>query len=111
MPGATWWPGIANSSGQSLIAARAAQGMGAAAITPTSLALLAAEVPDRRRGMVVGLWSAVNGAAITIGPLVGGAVISAFGGQAAFLINLPIGLVALALVTRSLPRRRGIVEE
>ena len=60
-----------------LIAARAAQGIGAAIATPLTLTLLADAFPPERRGVALGVWSGISGIAVALGPLVGGAVIQA----------------------------------
>src|ERR1700749_5047063 len=60
-----------------LIAARAIQGVGAAIATPLTLTLLADAFPPARRGVALGIWSAISGIAVALGPLVGGAVIQA----------------------------------
>src|SRR5271154_4343270 len=59
-----------------LVAARAVQGTGAAILTPLTLTLLAEAFPAERRGMAIGVWSAISGTAIALGPLVGGAVVT-----------------------------------
>ncbi|MFD0147519.1 MULTISPECIES: MFS transporter [unclassified Streptomyces] len=89
--------GLADSSGQ-LIAARALQGLGAAAVMPLSLTLLAEEVPDRKRNLALGLWSAVSGMAVALGPVVGGAVVDGLDWQWIFWINVPVCLVAIPLI-------------
>src|ERR1700721_366681 len=60
-----------------LIAARATQGLGAAIVTPLTLTLLAEAFPPARRGVAIGIWSAISGVAVAMGPLVGGAVTQA----------------------------------
>ncbi|WP_129666789.1 DHA2 family efflux MFS transporter permease subunit [Phytoactinopolyspora endophytica] len=90
-----------------LIAARAVQGAGAATLTPLSLTLLAAAVPERRRGLAIGLWSAVNGAAISLGPVVGGGVATGLEWRWVFWINVPIGVIAIVLARRLLGESRG----
>ncbi|HEX2070664.1 MAG TPA: MFS transporter [Thermoleophilaceae bacterium] len=77
--------------------ARGLQGIGAAAMFATSLALLAEEYSGADRGRAFGIWGAVSGAALAIGPLVGGALVDGFGWRWIFWLNLPIG-IALALV-------------
>src|SRR5579875_1639937 len=67
---------LAPSSG-ALIAARAAQGLGAAISTPLTLTLLADAFPPAQRGLALGVWSGISGIAVALGPLVGGAVIDA----------------------------------
>lgn len=78
--------------------ARALQGVGAAAMFATSLALLAHEFQGRERGFALGVWGAASGVAIALGPLVGGALVDWAEWQSIFLLNLPIG-VALCLAT------------
>ena len=78
--------------------ARALQGVGGAAMFATSLALIAGAFSGRERGTAFGIWGATIGGAVAIGPLVGGALTQGIGWQAIFLINLPIGVLAL-LVT------------
>jgi len=84
-----------------LIAARAAQGVGAAILVPNSLALLNHAYPNNReRGRAVGFWAAGASLALTAGPLVGGALIELAGWRSIFLVNLPIGLAGLWLTWR-----------
>ena len=77
--------------------ARALQGLGAAAMFATSLALLAEDYRGADRGRAFGIWGAVSGAALAIGPLVGGALVDGLGWRWIFWLNLPVG-VALAVV-------------
>ena len=79
--------------------ARAAQGIGAAAMFATSLALISARYESERRGFAFAVWGAVSGGALAAGPVVGGAVAELAGWRWAFWINLPVcaGLVAVAL--------------
>jgi MFS transporter, DHA2 family, methylenomycin A resistance protein len=84
-----------------LIAARAMQGFGAAALVPNSLALLNHAYPDDKgRGRAVGIWAAGASLALISGPLIGGALIALVGWRWIFLVNLPIGLAALWLSWR-----------
>ena len=77
--------------------ARAVQGIGAAAMFATSLALLAASFQGRERGTAFGAWGATTGAAVAVGPLVGGLLTETVGWQSIFLINVPIGIGAVAV--------------
>jgi EmrB/QacA subfamily drug resistance transporter len=77
--------------------ARALQGIGAAAMFATSLALLAATFQGRERGTAFGAWGATTGAAVAVGPLVGGLLTESVGWQSIFLINVPIGIGAIAV--------------
>lgn len=90
-----------------LIAARAVQGAGAAAVMPLSLTLLAGAVPAARRAMAIGVWGAVSGLGIALGPVVGGAVVDGLSWQAIFWINVPVAVVAVPLVLVALPDSTG----
>ncbi|MEU8238188.1 MFS transporter [Actinoplanes missouriensis] len=81
-----------------LIVGRVVQGLGAAAISTGSLSLLVSTFTDPLgRAKAIGIWTAVSGVSIALGPLLGGILIESFNWQAIFLLNLPIGIVALAL--------------
>jgi EmrB/QacA subfamily drug resistance transporter len=90
-----------------LVAARAVQGAGGALILPLTLTMLSAAVPAERRGAALGLWGAVNGIAVAVGPLVGGAVVEGWAWQWIFWLNVPIGLVLAPLAARRLAPGRG----
>jgi EmrB/QacA subfamily drug resistance transporter len=90
----------------SLILARGAQGIGGAVMFATSLALLAQEFHGPERGTAFGLWGATTGAAVAVGPLVGGALTDALGWPSIFYLNLPIGFATLAMTLRKLPESR-----
>ncbi|MER7009187.1 DHA2 family efflux MFS transporter permease subunit [Dactylosporangium sp. NPDC000555] len=93
-----------------LIGARALQGVGAALLTPTALALLTELFPDpRERGTAVGIWGAVGALALAIGPLTGGYLSQHVSWGWIFLINAPIGLATAVLGAITLPagRRTG----
>jgi EmrB/QacA subfamily drug resistance transporter len=90
-----------------LIAARAIQGIGAAIATPLTLTLLADAFPPDRRGMAIGVWSGISGIAVALGPLVGGAVVQAASWQWIFWINVPIGIALVPLAGRRLTESYG----
>lgn len=96
-----------SDSSITLIVARAVQGIGAAAIVPLSLTILSVASPPARRALAIGIWGGVNGLGIAVGPIVGGAVVSGLDWSAIFWLNLPIGVVALALGLRYLPESVG----
>ena len=96
----------AASSGLLLDLARAAQGVGAAAMFAASLAILAHEFQGRERGFALGVWGAITGAALAFGPLLGGIVIDGMGWRWIFFLNLPIGAVLAWLALRRLPDSR-----
>src|SRR5436305_3435348 len=77
--------------------ARGAQGIGGAIMFAVSLALLTQEFRGPERGTAFGIWGATIGAAVAVGPLVGGALTQHVSWQSIFLINLPIGLLAIAI--------------
>ena len=81
-----------------LIAARAVQGAGAALVLTLGLTLLTAAFPPEKRGAAIGLFSAVTGIAVAIGPLVGGAIAEGIDWTWIFWLNVPIGLAAIPLV-------------
>ncbi len=76
---------------------RAVQGIGGAMMFATSLALLGHAYRGRDRGVAFGVWGAVTGAAVSIGPLIGGALTDALSWRWIFLVNVPIGVLALVL--------------
>ncbi|MEA2448786.1 MAG: hypothetical protein QOG63_718 [Thermoleophilaceae bacterium] len=76
---------------------RAAQGVGGAMMFGTSLALVAQEFHGRERGTALGIWGATTAAAVSTGPLVGGALVDALSWRWIFLVNVPIGLGAIVL--------------
>ena len=98
----------------SLIAARAVQGLGAAIMFATALALIAQVSPTKEeRVKALAAYGATIGAAFAIGPFVGGLLTSALGWRAIFLINVPLGLLAIAISVRSVaesrdPQGRGV---
>ena len=87
-----------------LVAARLAQGAGAAMLVPSSLLLLQAAYRDpRARARALGLWGAIAGAGAAAGPVVGGLLVSAWSWRGVFVLNLPFALAALAAVPRFTP--------
>jgi EmrB/QacA subfamily drug resistance transporter len=85
------------SSPAFLIWARALQGVGGAAMFATSLALLAQAFHGRDRGTAFGIWGATIGAAVAIGPLAGGLLTEHVSWESIFLVNVPIGAIAIAI--------------
>ena len=81
-----------------LIAARALQGVAAALVTPSSLAIIVAAFAPKERGAAIGSWTAWGGIASIAGPLAGGAIIDQFSWRWIFAINIPLVIVTLVLV-------------
>src|SRR5215475_819188 len=89
-----------------ILAARVAQGIGAAMLMPNSLALLGAGFDDEAKGQAIGTWAGVGALAGAIGPLIGGWLVDAVGWRTIFLLNLPIGLAAAWIAWRFVPESR-----
>ncbi|HEU5160773.1 MAG TPA: MFS transporter [Streptosporangiaceae bacterium] len=88
-------------NGVALVAARFVQGAGAALFMPSSLSLLVFAFPGRReRTRMLGLWSATVAVSAGLGPTLGGLTVSSFGWQSIFLLNLPVGVIGMALTAR-----------
>src|SRR5207244_5829024 len=88
-----------------LIAARVLQGMGAALFMPASLSILRSAYPEPvERARAIGIWSSLTAVTGASGPLVGGALIHAFGWRSIFLINVPIGVLGVLLALRFVQR-------
>lgn len=88
-----------------LVAARAAQGVGAAALLPATLAVVTRTFPgERERARAIGVWAAVAGLALPAGPLVGGLLVAGPGWRWVFWLNVPLVAAALAAVLTVVPR-------
>lgn len=74
---------------------RGFQGIGGAAIMSLSLTIVTAAFPAKQRGVALGIWSSAVGLAVAAGPLIGGSLVAAFGWRSIFLVNLPIGALAV----------------
>ncbi|MGY1742606.1 MULTISPECIES: MFS transporter [unclassified Blastococcus] len=86
-----------------LVAARAAQGVGGALLTPGSLAILQASFAPDDRGRAIGAWSGLTGVAGALGPLLGGVLIEATSWRLVFLINVPLAAAVLWVTARHVP--------
>ncbi len=100
---ASLWCGL-TSTIEMLIAARVLQGVGAGLLTPQTLATITRIFPAESRGQAMALWGATSGAAMLVGPILGGILVDAFGWEWIFIVNVPIGIVGLWLAWRLVPR-------
>lgn len=89
-----------------LIAARLVQGVGGALLTPGSLAMIESTFRQEDRARAIGAWSGLGGVATALGPLLGGYLVAAVSWQAIFLINIPIGVLVVAMSTLHVPETR-----
>ena len=98
--------GLSPSAGF-LIGARALQGVGAALLTPGSLAILQASFAPDDRSRAIGAWSGLGGVATAIGPFLGGWLIGAVSWRLVFFINLPVAAAVVAIAARHVPESRA----
>ncbi|MEU8998646.1 MFS transporter [Streptomyces caniferus] len=93
--------GAVAPDGAALVAARFAQGVGAALFMPSSLSLLMHAFPEpARRAKILGIWSAIVSTSVGLAPTLGGLLVGAFGWRSIFLVNLPLGAAGLLLTRR-----------
>lgn len=94
--------GLSGSIGM-LIAARAFQGLGAALMTPQTMAIITRLFPPDSRGKAMSLWGATAGVATLVGPILGGVLVDGLGWEWIFFVNVPVGVVAFVLAWRLVP--------
>jgi len=92
---------------QQLIAARAAQGIGAALLVPGSLAIISAGFDEESRGKAIGTWSGFTAITAALGPVLGGWLIQHASWRWAFFVNVPIAVAVIAISLRHVPESRG----
>ena len=97
------WCGLAGSV-EVLILARIVQGLGAGMMTPQTMSMITRMFSPRRRGQAMAVWGATAGVASLVGPLLGGVLVDGPGWQWIFFVNVPVGVLALVLVARNVPR-------
>lgn len=89
-----------------LVAARLIQGIGAALLTPGSLALISSSIRPDDRGAAIGLWSGLGGVASAVGPLLGGWLVDVAGWRSVFLLNIPLAVVVVWVAAKHVPESR-----
>ena len=110
--GVTWF-GVASilcavaPSIEMLVAARALQGIGAALLTPGSLAIISSSIDTADRGRAIGLWAGLSGVAAAVGPLMGGWLVDQLGWRAIFWINVPLVVATIVISVRYVPETKG----
>ncbi|MFS0912172.1 MFS transporter [Microbacterium sp. 179-I 3D2 NHS] len=100
---ASLWCGLSTSL-EGLIAARAVQGLGAAFMTPQTMAVITRTFPPERRGAAMGLWGATAGVATLVGPLASGVLVDGLGWEWIFFVNLPVGVIAFIAAWMLVPQ-------
>lgn len=99
---ASLWCGLTGSI-EMLIVARVVQGIGAALITPQTMAVITRTFPPAKRGSAMALWGATAGVATLVGPILGGVLVDSLGWEWIFFINVPVGIVGFVLAMRLVP--------
>jgi len=94
-----------------LIGARIVQGVGGAIMNPATLSIITATFPPRQRGMAIGIWAGVSAMALAIGPLVGGALTEYVHWSWIFFINIPVGVVGIAVTRWAVDESRDTSQE
>jgi EmrB/QacA subfamily drug resistance transporter len=90
-----------------LILSRSAQGIGGAIMFATSLALLGNSFRGRDRGVAFGVWGAISGVSTALGPVLGGVITTDWSWRGIFLVNVPIGIIAVAITARRVEESRS----
>jgi EmrB/QacA subfamily drug resistance transporter len=94
---------------EQLIAFRALQGFGASMLNPVALSIIANAFPEpKERARAVGIWGAVAGVSLGVGPVIGGALTGTIGWRSIFWINVPIGIAAALLAARFVPESKAV---
>jgi EmrB/QacA subfamily drug resistance transporter len=96
------WCGLSTSITM-LIIARVFQGLGAAMMTPQTMAVITRTFPPNKRGVALSIWGAVAGVAMLVGPILGGVLVDSLGWEWIFFVNVPVGIVGLILAMRFVP--------
>src|SRR5437868_295367 len=108
--GASLACGLAGSASV-LIGARVVQGVGAAIMNPATLGIITATFPPRQRGTAIGIWAGTSALALAIGPLVGGLLTEKVNWSWIFYINVPVGIVGIAMAFWAIDESRDMSHE
>lgn len=100
---ASLWCGLSGDIG-TLILARTVQGLGAAMMTPQTMAVITRIFAPDKRGPAMGLWGATAGVAMLVGPILGGVLVDGLGWEWIFFVNVPVGIVAFIMAWRLVPK-------
>ena len=100
--------GVSGSTGM-LVVFRAIQGIGAALLLPGTLSIITVTFPPQERAKAIGLWAGMSGLALALGPTIGGLMVEHLGWQSIFFLNVPIGIVAFFVATRTV--KESVSEE
>ncbi len=100
--------GVSGSTGM-LVVFRAIQGIGAALLLPGTLSIITVTFPPQERAKAIGLWAGVSGLALALGPTLGGLMVEHLGWQSIFFLNVPIGILAFFVATRTV--KESVSEE
>src|SRR6478672_8737816 len=99
---ASLWCGLVGTIDM-LILARVVQGLGAALMTPQTMAIITRIFPAAERGKAMALWGATSGVSMVVGPVLGGVLVDGLGWEWIFFVNVPVGIVAFVLAMRLVP--------
>jgi EmrB/QacA subfamily drug resistance transporter len=102
--------GLASTAGV-LIGARGVQGVGAALMSPATLSIITATFPPRERGTAIGIWAGVSALALAIGPLVGGLLTEKISWGWIFFVNIPVGILGIAIARLVIEESRDTSKE
>jgi EmrB/QacA subfamily drug resistance transporter len=94
-----------------LIGARVVQGVGSALMNPATLSIITATFPPRQRGMAIGIWAGTSAMALAIGPLVGGLITEYINWNWIFFINVPVGVLGIAVARLVIPESKDTTRE
>ena len=99
---ASLWCGLTGTI-EMLIVARTVQGLGAALMTPQTMAIITRIFPAAERGKAMALWGATSGVSMVVGPLLGGVLVDGLGWEWIFFVNVPVGILGFVLAMRLVP--------